>query len=549
MTRSWKLPALFLAFIVFYLLPLPLHGLWIPDESRYAQISQEMLQTGDWAAPYFMGLRYFEKPAAGYWMIAFGQALFGQNLFGVRIASALSLGLSVLLAYVIAGRLWRDPRKSFVCAVIYMSFGLIAGQAGYANLDPQFTFWVNLSLVALWFAIDSSTRPARLRGWLVVGLACGMGFMTKGFLALLFPVLIGVPYMVRYRRLYELIGYGLVAIGAALIISLPWVLTVHCAEPDFWRFFFWHEHIRRFAGDDAQHAQPWWFYLPVLAIASLPWALFVPATFKLAWQTRSAPPTFFLLLWLLFPLALFSSSNGKLPTYIMPCLLPLALLIGQTLHRAIDQRNTRMVRINGVVNFVLGGLALLALAFVQVKQPVYRHEPLTLALLIVAIGAWLVTNGLAVMRPLTLWLAPALGMGALIALLPVALPEQVVNNKTPDGFIAEHLTQLRKTQSLLSNDLGTASALAWHTKNPQVALYNTVGETKYGIAYPDAAGRQVDLGDVQQWMINARQRGSVGVVMRVNNDDELHEIELLPKDGMRYERGNTMILIFEKTPS
>ena len=139
MIRRWALPLLLLAFCLAFLLPLASHGLWIPDESRYAQISQEILLSGNWISPHFMGLRYFEKPIAGYWLIAIGQAVFGENLFGVRIASVLSTGLSVVLTYLIAKRLWNDPRKSFACALLYMSFGLIAGQAGYANLDPQFT--------------------------------------------------------------------------------------------------------------------------------------------------------------------------------------------------------------------------------------------------------------------------------------------------------------------------------------------------------------------------------------------------------------------------
>jgi 4-amino-4-deoxy-L-arabinose transferase len=147
-----------------------------------------------------MGIRYFEKPIAGYWMIAIGQAVFGDNLFGVRIASALSTGLSVWLVYLISRRLWNDPRKSFACALFYMSFGLIAGQAGYANLDPQFTLWVNLSLVMLWFAIDSRTSRGRLGAWALLGFACGMGFMTKGFLAWLLPALIALPYMLWQRR-------------------------------------------------------------------------------------------------------------------------------------------------------------------------------------------------------------------------------------------------------------------------------------------------------------------------------------------------------------
>ena len=135
-SERWILCALAVAFVAFYLLPLMTHGLWIPDETRYAQISQEMLLSGNWVSPHFMGIRYFEKPIAGYWMIAIGQAVFGDNLFGVRIASALSTGLSVWLVYLISRRLWNDPRKSFACALFYMSFGLIAGQAGYANPGP-----------------------------------------------------------------------------------------------------------------------------------------------------------------------------------------------------------------------------------------------------------------------------------------------------------------------------------------------------------------------------------------------------------------------------
>ena len=46
MTRRWALPLLLIAFGLFYLLPMATHGLWIPDETRYAQISQEMLHGG-----------------------------------------------------------------------------------------------------------------------------------------------------------------------------------------------------------------------------------------------------------------------------------------------------------------------------------------------------------------------------------------------------------------------------------------------------------------------------------------------------------------------
>jgi len=543
MSKRWAVPLLLAMVALAYLLPLGSHGLWIPDETRYAQIGQSMLLSGNWVSPHFMDVRYFEKPAAGYWMIAIGQALFGQNLFGVRFASALSTGLSVLLCYLIARRMWNDTRKSFACAILYMSFTVIAGQAGYANLDPQFTFWVNLSLVALWFALDSAGRGQRLVAWVVLGLACGMGFMTKGFLAWLLPVLIALPWMIWQKRWGQLLAYGPVAVVVAIAVSLPWVLAVHAQEPDYWRFFFWHEHIRRFAGEDAQHNAPWWYYLPLLVAFSLPWVALLPPALKQAWQTRGQANIAFLMLWLWMPLIFFSLSKGKLPSYILPCLLPLALLLGHALADRLKLEQGRVLGINGLLNLVLGVVTLLALVYLQLKKPIYDHELHNLVLVFIGLIGWIMANLLQAFRPLQCWAAPAFGSLLFIGVLPAGLPNSVVANKTPDQFILDHAQELGQSAKLLSNDLGAASALSWRVKRPEVAFFNTIGELKYGLAYPDSLKQRVDPDQVQQWMHDARQQGSVGVVMRVKGEEELRELEQLPKEGKRYEQGNLVILI------
>ncbi|MCP1464288.1 lipid IV(A) 4-amino-4-deoxy-L-arabinosyltransferase [Pseudomonas sp. S3E17] len=551
MTRLKPLPVLLLAFVAFYLLPLGLHGLWIPDETRYAQISQEMLLSGNWVAPHFMGIRYFEKPAAGYWLIALGQAVFGQNLFGVRIASALTTGLSVLLAYLIARRLWNDPRKSFACALLYLSFGLVAGQAGYSNLDPQFTLWVNLSLVALWFALDSSTLRNRLGAWAVLGFACAMGFMTKGFLAWALPVLIAVPYMLWQRRLGELLRYGPLAIGVAVLVCLPWVLAIHTQEPDFWRFFFWNEHIRRFSADNAQHVRPWWFFLPIMAVACLPWAGLLPNTLYQAWKEKRQPAIAFLALWLLLPLGLFSLSNGKLPTYIMPCLLPLALLMGHTLSELVSQGKTRTLRLNGLFNFMIGMAAMVGLIYLQIARPLYSNshaEMFSLSLAFIVLLGWILTNLLQSVRPLTLWAMPALGIGLLVVLLPSSMPACIADNEMPDQFVLEHLDELQHTHALLSNELGSASALAWRLQRPDVALYDTEGELRYGLQYAGAVTRKVELEQVQGWLKEARQHGSVGVLLRVNSTSEMREAGQLPPGGKRYYKGYLELILYPQAP-
>lgn len=551
MIRFKPLHLLLLAFAAFYLLPLGLHGLWIPDETRYAQISQEMLLSGNWVTPHFMGVRYFEKPAAGYWLIALGQAVFGQNLFGVRIASALTTALSVWLAYLVARRMWHDPRKSFACALLYLSFGLVAGQAGYSNLDPQFTFWVNLSLVALWFALDSPTTRGRLVSWTVLGVACAMGFMTKGFLALALPVLIAVPYMLWQRRLGELLRYGPLAVAVALLLCLPWVWAIHVQEPDYWRFFFWNEHVRRFTSDTAQHARPWWFFLPIMVVACLPWAGMLPATLTKMWQQRRQPAIAFLALWMLLPLFFFSLSNGKLPTYIMPCLLPLALLMGHALTELLQQGKARAICINGLLNFAIGMAAMVALIYLQISRPPYGNshaEMFSLSLIFIVLLGWILTNLLQAFRPLTLWAMPVLGIGLLVVLLPASMPAQVTDNEMPDQFVLEHLDELKQTSALLSNELESASALAWRLQRPEVGLYETEGELRYGLQYPDSAQRKISLEQVQGWLKDARQKGSVGVLVRAGSSSEMRQVGQLPPGGTRYDKGYLQLIIYPKLP-
>lgn len=145
---------------------------------------------------------------------------------------------------------------------------------------------------------------------------------------------------------------------------------------------------------------------------------------------------------------------------------------------------------------------------------------------IVLVG-WIIANALQILRPLELWAMPALGIWLLVALLPAAMPSQIVDSKMPDRFIAEHLDSLKQTTSLLSNDLGAASALSWLVKRPQVDLYNVIGELKYGLSDPAMASRKVTMDNVGQWMTEARKKGSVGVVMRVKSVDEIQEVEAL----------------------
>ncbi|MCU7966615.1 MAG: hypothetical protein KZQ74_05365, partial [gamma proteobacterium symbiont of Bathyaustriella thionipta] len=86
-------------FLIVYILPLGVRPLFTPDEVRYGGIAREMLVSGDWIVPHFLGFRYFEKPPMGYWMNALSLLAFGDTAFGVRFSSAISTGMTAFAIF------------------------------------------------------------------------------------------------------------------------------------------------------------------------------------------------------------------------------------------------------------------------------------------------------------------------------------------------------------------------------------------------------------------------------------------------------------------
>lgn len=92
--------------------------------------------------------------------------------------------------------------------------------------------------------------------------------MTKGFLALAVPVIAVLPIVIQQKRIKDLVVFGPIAIVCAVLLSLPWALAIAQREPDFWNYFFWVEHIQRFAEASAQHKSPICITYPFYVLVS-----------------------------------------------------------------------------------------------------------------------------------------------------------------------------------------------------------------------------------------------------------------------------------------
>ncbi|BEL70418.1 MULTISPECIES: lipid IV(A) 4-amino-4-deoxy-L-arabinosyltransferase [Serratia] len=545
---SWAI-VLAVFFALVYLIPLNGRLLWQPDETRYAEISREMLQRGDWVVPHLLGLRYFEKPVAGYWFNNISQWLFGENNFAVRFGSVFSTGMTALLVFALAMLMWRNARRASLAALMFLSMVLVFSIGTYSVLDPMISLWLAAAMVSYYLTLKATSVKGKLGAYALLGLACGMGFMTKGFLALAVPVIAVIPIVIQQRRIKDLLCYGPVAIVTATLLSLPWALAIAQREPDFWNYFFWVEHIQRFAEDNAQHKAPFWYYLPVLLAAVLPWLALLPGALLKGWRERvQRPELFFLLSWALMPLIFFSIAKGKLPTYILPCMAPLALLMTAYAEDYAATLRARLFKANAWLNGLFGLIGIVALVVLSAGLLPKAHlftpqEWPKLVLGLIAFGGWLLFALVSVRDNGRQWRWAAACPVLLCLVIGYAIPQQVTDSKLPQNFARATMAELSDSRYVLSDSVGLAAGLAWELKRSDVLMYSQKGEVAYGLEYPDAKGHLISDADFPQWLAQARKQGNVSLVLQLSRGEALPQ-ELPAAD--KVDRMNRLVLMWYK---
>jgi 4-amino-4-deoxy-L-arabinose transferase-like glycosyltransferase len=416
----WLVHAFVLCALIWFA-GLEYRGLFIPDEGRYADIAREMLDSHDWVTPRLNGIKYLEKPPLQYWATAGAFALFGVDEWTARLWTALTGFLGIIFTAFAGSRL--APRSPPILTAL-----IIAGCWGYfvggqiLTLDMGLTFFLTAAMLGFALSRRGDISPDAERRWMLVAwgaMACAV--LSKGIVGIALPALALLVYVAierdwgLLRRLHW--GTGLCLLGA---IVLPWFVLVQLRNPEFFRFFFIGEHFERYLLPNHHRPGPWWYFVPVLLLGLLPWTSGIPSAIARRWKAP-APSGFrldrFLVVWSGVIVVFFSTSQSKLPGYVLPALPAILLLLARH-YPAMSARERRAP----VLTCIAGGVALTLLAAAPSSLGAHRGWAEfggEYSLWLMAAGLALAAAGFAALRLLSRAQERAslalLGLGSLLA--------------------------------------------------------------------------------------------------------------------------------------
>lgn len=329
-----------------------------------AQISRNMLTSGDWVTARLDGVTYLEKAPLVYWVIAGSYKLFGQSDWSARIPVAVS---AMALAWLTAAfGIWAFGKRAGLYAGICI--GTCVGLFLFTRIlipDVMLTFTTALAMWAFLRALDEEEPNPRL--WsLVFAASLGIGLLLKSLIAAVFPIAAAVIFLFLTRQFFSARTWKrihlLTGLLVVLAIAAPWhilatlrnppyfVFTMHSGPGQYhgflW-FFFINEQLLRFLNlrypRDYNTVPRLYFWLLHL-IWLFPWSVYLPAVAKLSFKPvdRAGRARLLCLCWLGFVLVFFSFSTTQ-EYYSMPCYPALALLLGSAVAMNGDwiRRGTR----------------------------------------------------------------------------------------------------------------------------------------------------------------------------------------------------------------
>src|SRR5271169_3024056 len=476
------------AFLFFY--GMGQFGLIGADEPRYAQVAREMLERHDWITPFLGGHPWLEKPPLYYWQAMLAYSVFGVSDVAARIPGAIDATLLVIVVYLFLRKFRRGVELD--AALITASCTGIIGYAHAASMDMALAAAFGMGMLAWW-----AWRESGQRIYLAMFHVCmALGMLAKGPVApfLAAAVIVVFAFVAREFR-FVLRTLWLPGIVLFCAIALPWFVAVQMRNPQFFREFILQHNLARFSSDLYHHRQPFWYYLPVTALAFVPWTVFVIAAFfrtMRIWYAERKSVTaerdlefqfsLFACCWLVVPVLFFSLSQSKLPGYILPAIPAGGVLLADYLLQHFEHEKDQPVSKWLVVPHALVAtgpiIPGLLIAYVVTQRSLPAGRPMVVALAI----------AFALCAAIALTLVSRLGLRMLrfVTLIPVVLSVAAV--------LKIGTTAIDQTLSARPLAIELASV---ETHTMPVAVCGASRELEYGLAfYRNQTIARYELGNV-----------------------------------------------------
>jgi 4-amino-4-deoxy-L-arabinose transferase-like glycosyltransferase len=303
------------------------------DESRFAQASRQMVESGDYVRIRLGEVERNKKPAGIHWAQAASvHALEAVGLgsradiWAYRMPSLLGAMLAVLATFHF-GRWLVGRRAAFLGAALLASGFVLGIETHIAKTDAALlgTIVVAMGLMGRAYLAPGNFTARQAAGfWLVLGASV----LLKGPIGPAVPLLAGITLLIADRRapwfaaLRPKWGVALMLAAAA-----PWFIAVSIAtEGRFLTDALGGDMLNKVGGADENHWGPPGYYLAIFGITAFPAAFLVLRAIPGIWADRLQPATRFLLAWAVPVWLMFEAVTTKLPHYTLPAYPALMLL-------------------------------------------------------------------------------------------------------------------------------------------------------------------------------------------------------------------------------
>ena len=351
-------------------------SLWEPDQPKYAEVTRNMIESGDYLLLTYHGKNYPNKPPLMFWMIAsFSRITGGVDETAARLPSALA-GVGVVLLTFIFGRRFLGARVGFIAGAMLLTTSYFVEHSRYVRMDTPLVFFMMLMLAIFYLAHDKGR--AKWWMWSAFFLLGALGTMTKGPVGILLPLLICLAFSLVTRDWRA--WHWSVAAGALIYVIVlgAWLLPLwHHAGDKYMYNILIQQNIGRLQGNVpgvVEAPRPFYYHFVGFPEMFQQWApLFLLALLTAGWRLfrlgeRDAR-IWFAVIWIAVIYVFFTIVPTRHRSYTLPALPAAALLIAWMLDSFINGRGERLIEqiAKWAVAVMLGAsAAIVALATVVV---------------------------------------------------------------------------------------------------------------------------------------------------------------------------------------